>query len=184
MKSHLFQSYGHCQVFQIYWHTECSTFIASSFRICNSSTGIPSPTLALFIVILPKAHLTFHSRMSGSKWVITTLWLSGLWRSFLYSSSVYSWHLFLVSSAYLRSTFLFFIVPIFACDVSLVSLIYLNKFEYKPPWYENAALNMPPNLENSAVATGLEKVSFHSSPRERQWQRMLKLMHRCTHLTH
>ena len=34
---------------------------------------------------------------------------------------------------------------------------------------------MPENLENSAVATGLEKVSFHSNPKERQCQRMLKL---------
>ena len=40
---------------------------------------------------------------------------------------------------------------------------------------------MPANLENSAVATGLEKVSFHSNPKERQCQRMLKL-HSCTHL--
>ena len=37
-------------------------------------------------------------------------------------------------------------------------------------------------LENSAVATGLEKVSFHPSPKERQCQRMLKLPHNCTHL--
>ena len=44
-------------------------------------------------------------------------------------------------------------------------------------------LNMPANLENSAVATGLEKVSFHSSPKERQCQRMLKLLYNCTHLT-
>ena len=29
---------------------------------------------------------------------------------------------------------------------------------------------MPANMENSAVATGLEKVSFHSSPKERQCQ--------------
>ena len=43
---------------------------------------------------------------------------------------------------------------------------------------------MPANLENSAVATGLEKVSFHSNPKERQCQRMLKLLHSCTHLTH
>ena len=42
---------------------------------------------------------------------------------------------------------------------------------------------MPANLENSAVATGLEKVSFHSNPNERQCQRMLKLPHNCTHLT-
>ena len=41
---------------------------------------------------------------------------------------------------------------------------------------------MPANLENSAVATGLEKVSFHSNPKERQCQRMLKLLQNCTHL--
>ena len=48
---------------------------------------------------------------------------------------------------------------------------------------ESAALNMPANLEDSAVATGLEKVSFHSNPKERQCQIMLKLLHNCTHLT-
>ena len=42
---------------------------------------------------------------------------------------------------------------------------------------------MPANLGNSAVATGLEKVSFHSNPKEGQCQRMLKLPHSCTHLT-
>ena len=40
----------------------------------------------------------------------------------------------------------------------------------------------PANLENSAVATGLEKVSFYSNPKERQCQRMLKLPHNCAHL--
>ena len=42
---------------------------------------------------------------------------------------------------------------------------------------------MPANLENSATATGLEKVSFHANPKERQCQRMLKLPHNYTHLT-
>ena len=64
--------------FQICWHIECST----SFMICNSSTGIPSPPLALFVVMLPKAHLSSHSRMSGSRWVITPSWLCWSWRSF------------------------------------------------------------------------------------------------------
>ena len=103
MKTDLFQSYGYCWVFQICWHIECSTFTASSFRIWNSSTGIPSPLLALFVVMLSKAHLTSHSRMSGSRWVITPSWLSGSWRSVLYSSSVFSYHLFLISSASVRS---------------------------------------------------------------------------------
>ena len=49
---------------------------------------------------------------------------------------------------------------------------------------ESATINMSANLENSAVATGLENVSFHSNPKERQCQTMLKLPHNCTHLTH
>ena len=43
--------------------------------------------------------------------------------------------------------------------------------------------NMPANLENLAMATGLEKVSFHSKPKERHCQTMFKLLHNCTHLT-
>ena len=81
MKIDFFQSCGHWWIFQICWHIESSTFTAY-FRIWNSSTAIPSPPLALFVVMLPKAHLTSHSRMSGSAWVITPSWLSGSWRSF------------------------------------------------------------------------------------------------------
>ena len=44
-------------------------------------------------------------------------------------------------------------------------------------------LNMPANLENSAVATGLEKIIFQSNSKERQCQRMLKILHNYTHLT-
>ena len=43
----------------------------------NLKNGIPTPPLALFIGMLSKAHLTSHSRMSGSRWVITPSWLSG-----------------------------------------------------------------------------------------------------------
>ena len=98
------------------------------FQVLKSSTGIPSPPLALFVVILSKAHSTSHSRMSGSRWVITPSWLSRSWRCFLYSSSVYSCHLFLISSASVRSIpFLSFIEPIFAWNVPLVSLIFLKR---------------------------------------------------------
>ena len=48
---------------------------------------------------------------------------------------------------------------------------------------ESAALNMPANLESSAVATELQKFSFHFNLKERQCQRMLKLLHNCTLLT-
>ena len=71
------------------WCIECSTLTASSFSIWNSSAGIPSPPLAFFVVMLPKVHLTSYYKMSGFRWVITLLWLSGSLRYFLYSS-VYS----------------------------------------------------------------------------------------------
>ena len=74
MKTDLFQSCGHCWVFQIFWHVECSTLIASSFRILNSSFGILSAPLALFIVMLPKAHLT--SLLEKYKYQM----LEGVWR--------------------------------------------------------------------------------------------------------
>ena len=108
---------------------ECSALTASSFRIWNSSTGIPSPPLALFLVMLPKAHLTSHSRMSSYRWmwVITPSWLSGSWRSFctvllciLATSSI--------SSASVRSIpLLSFIEPIFAWNVPLESLNFLEE---------------------------------------------------------
>ena len=47
-KTELFQSCGHCWVFQIHWHIECRTLIASSFRIWKSSAGIPSLPLSLY----------------------------------------------------------------------------------------------------------------------------------------
>ena len=78
--------------------------------------------------MLSKAHLTSHSKMSASRWVITPSWLSGWWRYFLYSSSVYFCHLFLISSASVRSLlFLSFIEPIFAWNFPLVSLIFLKR---------------------------------------------------------
>ena len=98
MKIALFQSCGHCWGFQICWYTECSTLTASSFRILTSSAGIPSPPLALFIAMLPKAHLTLHSRLLDSRWVITPWWISVSLRPLLCSSFLYSCHLFLISS--------------------------------------------------------------------------------------
>ena len=103
MKIDFFQSCGQSWVFQICWHIEFNTWIKSSFRVLNSSPGIPSHPLALLTAVLPKAHLTSLSRMSGSGWLTTPSWLSDSLRSFLYSSSVYSFHLFLISSMSTRS---------------------------------------------------------------------------------
>ena len=57
-KLDLFTFYALCWVFQICWRSECSILTASSFRIWNRSTWMLSPPLALFTVMLPKAHLT------------------------------------------------------------------------------------------------------------------------------
>ena len=88
----------------------------SSFRIWNSSAGIPSPPLALFVVMLHKAHLISHSRMSGSRLVLTPLWLSGSWKSFL--------NIFCFCYVHTISVL---ILPIFAWNVLLVSLVFLKR---------------------------------------------------------
>ena len=118
----LFQSCGHCWVFQVCWHSQCTILIASSFRIWSSSARILSPPLALFVVILPQVHLISYSRMSSSRWVTTPSWLSGLLRPFLYSSSMYSCHLFLIFSASFRSLpFLSFTMLILAWNFPLIA---------------------------------------------------------------
>ena len=122
MKTDLFQSCSHCWVFQVCWHIECSTLTASSFRILNSSAGIPSPLLALFIVVLPKIHLTSHSRMSGSRWVTVPSWLSGS-RPFLYSSYVYSGYLFLISSASVTISGLYRAHSCMKCSLDISSFL-------------------------------------------------------------
>ena len=82
VKTDLFLSCGHCWVFQIFWYVECIMFTESSLRIWNILAGIPSPPLALFIIMFPKAHLTSHSRISDPRWVITPSWLSRSLRPF------------------------------------------------------------------------------------------------------
>ena len=52
METDLFQSCGHCWVFEICWHIECSILIASSFRIWNSSAGISSPPVLFTVMLL------------------------------------------------------------------------------------------------------------------------------------
>ena len=165
MKTDLIQSCGHCWVFQICWHIECSTFTASYFRIWNSSAGNTSPPLAFFVVMFPTGS-SYGCFSSGSWWwtrnpgmlqsvrsqrvghdwetemnwcFLRPTWIHtpeclalGEWSHhcgypkhkdlFLYSSSVYSCNLFLISSVSVRyMLFLSFIVPVFAWNVPLVS---------------------------------------------------------------
>ena len=82
-----------------YWMQYFNSIIFYALKQFN---WIPSPPLPLFIVMLPKIHLTSHSRMSGYRWVIIPSWLSGSRKYLLYSSSTYSCYLFLISSASVR----------------------------------------------------------------------------------
>ena len=98
--------------------------LQSHLLVCEIA---PSAPLVFSIVLIHKDGLTSHSKMSGSRWAIIPSWICGYWRSFLYNSSVYYLHLFLIHSASVKSVpFLFFISTIFAWGVPLVSLIFLN----------------------------------------------------------
>ena len=82
---------------------ECSNYHTIAFISYANKVmlKIPSPLLALFIVMLPKAHVTSHSRMSGSRWcAIVIIWVVKI---FFVQFSMYSCHLFLISSASVRS---------------------------------------------------------------------------------
>ena len=142
MRIYLFQFCDYCQVFQICWHIECSTSIAPSFRILNSSAGIPSPPLTLLIAVCPKAHLTLHSRKFGSGWVTRPLWLSRSLRFFWYSFSVYSFHRFFISSSSIRTLpFLSFIVPIFGWNIPSIFSIFLKDLFLKDlHWFSSISL--------------------------------------------
>ena len=78
-------------------------------------------------------NILWHRLSLGLEWKLTfsspvPSWLSGSIKSFLYSSSLYSCHLFWISSGFVRSIpFLSFIEPIFAWNGPLVSLIFLKR---------------------------------------------------------
>ena len=120
MKTDLFQSYGHCWVFQISWHIEYSSLRALSFRIWNNSTGIPD--ILGCEVKRALGSITMNKASGGDG------------------------------------------IPV--------------ELESNPKRWccESAALSMPANWK-TALATWLEKVCFHSNPKERQWQRLFKLLH-------
>jgi len=88
MRVDLFQSCGLCWVFQICWHNECKTLMTSSFRDLNSSAGISSHPLALLTAVLPKVHLTLHSRISD--WM-TNLTVIVIWFIKIFFNIVLSW---------------------------------------------------------------------------------------------
>ena len=78
--------------------------------------------------MLPKAHLTSCSSISGFTWVTPTSSLSGSLCPFLYISSVHSCYLLLISSASVRSlTFLSCIVPNFAWSIPMESSVFLKR---------------------------------------------------------
>ena len=89
----LFQSCGHCWVFQICWQHFHSIIFQDLKQLSWNSHHLHY-LCSQWCFLSPIS----HSRMSGSRWVITSSWLSGSLRSFLYSSSVYPCHI-LISPA-------------------------------------------------------------------------------------
>ena len=162
-------SSGHCWVFQIYGHIECSTFTASSFRIWKSSIGIKSPLLSLFIVMLPKAHLILYSTMSDSKWVISpvVIWVMKIFfcivllcilTTFLNIFCFYHVHIFL-----------YFIVLIFTWNIPLVSRIFLKRSLVFPVllfffFYLFALITEEGFLISPCYSLGLHSVGYIFSP--------------------
>ena len=102
----------------------------SSFRSWNSSALIPSPSLGLLMVNLLKASLTSHCRMSGSRRVTTLSWLIQVIKAFLYHSSVYFCHVFLISSSLRSLLLLSFIVPILKWNIPVISPVLLKRFKF------------------------------------------------------
>ena len=124
---------------------------------------MPSPPLALFVVMLSKAHCT---------------------KKYLHDQDNHDGVITHLEPDILEYKVKWALGSIITNKASGGDGIPVELFKIlKDDAVESAALNMPTNLENSAVATGLEKVSFHSNPKERQCQRMLKLPYNCTHLT-
>ena len=127
MKTELFQFCGHCWVFQ-YAGILSQYFHGTSFRIWNSSTGIPSPPLALFIVMLLKAHLTFAFQdvwLQVSDHTFVVIWVMKIF--FVQFFCVFLPPLLNIFSSVRSIPFLSFIVPIVAWNVPLVSLIFLKR---------------------------------------------------------
>ena len=150
MKTDLFQSCGHCWVFQICWHTGCITLTASSFRFLNGSAEILPPALVLFIVMLVKVPFDFTVQISCSRWVTTPLWSL---RPFLYSSSVYFCHLLLLLLM-LGPYCLSFILPILTWNVLLIPPIFLKRSVFLClHWsFKKAFFNLLAILCNSAFS--------------------------------
>ena len=76
------ESCGHCWVFQICWHIECRTLTSSSFRVWNSSAGISSSPLALFI----RKYLTitkYSKFLPQVLCIITVIHFSYTWHTWL-----------------------------------------------------------------------------------------------------
>ena len=100
-----------------------------------------------------------------------------------------------------RRTFLGKLMSLLLNMLSRLVITFLPKSNHLLiSWLQSpsAVILEPPKIKSDTVSTsishevmgpdamilGLEKVSFHSNPKERQCQRMLKLLHNCTHLTH
>ena len=153
------------------WTAACQTSLSITnsqilLKLMSIESGMPSSHLILCCPLLLPPSIFPSIRVFSNESILCIRWPKH-W-SYSFSISPSNEHSGLIS---LRIDWL----DLLAAQGTLKSLLQHHS--------SKAELNMPANLENSAVATGLEKVSFHSSSKERQCQRVFKLPHNCTHLT-
>ena len=103
MKIDLFQFCGHFWVFQICWHMNAKSWWHPPLGIWVVLLEFHHIHLALLTAVLLRDHLPLHSRMSGFGWLTTPQQVSSSLIYFYTVFSVYSFHLFLISSASTRS---------------------------------------------------------------------------------
>ena len=122
----LFQSCGHCWVFQICWHFKCNTFMVSAFRVLDGSTGIPSHPLALLTAVLPRPTWLQLQNVALGGW---PCYCSNLVHLDLFCAVLPC--ILSISSWSLQSTrslpFISFIMPMFGQNVPLISLVFLKR---------------------------------------------------------
>ena len=152
---------------------------------------LPLNTFDVTLINRSVYDLEFSSvQMLSHAWLFATPWIAAHQASLSITNSRSSLKLMSIESV-MPSSHL-----IVCCPLLLLPPIppSISLFQWVSSWHQvakvlefqvqNPALNVPAHLGNSALATGLENISFDSNLKERQCQRMVKLKHSCcTHLS-
>ena len=158
-------------------------------------TQLPVIIIYLWLLAYPKLIVTTsaHIKISNSEWefgqnaekeeIEGKYWSQRLLLMEFFPTALIDYLLYMHILIYLPSS------SCLICFPKIISLFWFKNYLLKPLLktpkpIEYGFVLFPPFNCVPCVATGLEKVRFHSNPKERQCQRMLKLPHNYSHLTH